>query len=714
MCRVRASVPGFLSCCVALSVVACQPTGATVTPTGPATPTATAAAEPVEPVLAARTRIFDKEGTEHTYASMFDALAGADAVFVGETHHDDVTHRIERAVLEGIAARRDGKVVLSMEMFERDVQPILDEYIAGTRAEAQMLAEARPWANYATGYRPLVESAKSIAAPVVAANLPRPLIMELSGKGKKGWEAVRKDHPTWVPQQVFAPEPEYWARVTRVLRGHFGGAGGDPTWSVQNLWDNTMGESVAIAHDAHPDATIVHVAGGFHVSHFSGTVAQFSRRRPEAKPLTVSIVPTHDLAVAAPRPDLADFVVYAESYAKGPNGGRLSVTVHSELSYRLDLPDGTPPDGKLPLLVWLADDGVAPGDAALRWRLALGGQAAVIVVDPPIPTQLPDGRLGKRWAYPSRFAKDVGPVAMGLSRLVEYATRRLPVDPARVVVAGEGNGAAVVLWTSLYEERDARQYVAISPALPHDLQVAAIPDGKPAGQTLVVDDAPDRPAMTKTAEAFDKAGAPATLRRAEGSAAQTKVVLDALGVDAPPAGSGETTTLHLRADTAAGRTWAQLWVDLARTEGRAVEISTAKPPRGAATLDEAWVRARLASGAKLPRPPAAFGGATIIVLPGRPSKVTADAWTQLVETAAKTRGRFAPLVLVREADLATEIATQADKTSNILVVPAAFAAPDDEMARLRTAAGPAPEGVNLYWLPGLGGAAAHAAANPAK
>ncbi len=667
--------------------------------------------EITEPVLVHRTRIFDAEGHEHTFASMFDALAGADAVFVGETHHDDVTHRVERAVFDGIAARREGKVVLSMEMFERDVQPILDEYVAGKRTEAQLLADARPWPNYATGYRPLVESAKTIAAPVIGANLPRPLVMQLSGKGKEGWEAAKKDHPTWVPAEVFEPAPEYWARVTRVLRGHFGGAGGDPTWSIQNLWDNTMGESVALAHDAHPDATIVHFAGGFHVSHFSGTVAQFARRRPQAKPLTVSIVPTHDLATATARPELADFVVYADSYAKGPNSGSLSVTVHSELSYRLDLPDGTAPDARLPLLVWLADDGIDDRDAALRWRLAVDGKAAVIVVEPPIPTQLPDGRLARRWAYPSRFSTDVGPVTMGLSRIIEYATRRLPIDPARVVVAGEGDGAAAVLWTALYEEEDARRYVAISPALPHDLQVAAIPDGKPSGQALVVDDAPDRPAMTAMAEGFSKAGTPATLRRAEGPDAGTTAVLDALGVASAPAPTGQPGTIHLPVDSAAGRTWARLWVALERAQGRAVEVATTKPPRDAAVFDEAWVRGHL-TDAKLPRPPAAFGGATIVVLTGRPTKATVDAWTALVDEAAKARGRFAPIALVREVDLVGEITTQAEKTANVLVVPAAFALADEDMRRLRAAVGDGPEGVNVFWLPGLGGAAVHAAATP--
>ena len=90
---------------------------------------------------------------------MLAAIARADVVFVGEQHDDPNTHRLERALLEGIARRRSD-VVVSLEMFERDVQKRLDDYLAGRVTEEDFLKEARPWPRYATDYRPLVEFAK--------------------------------------------------------------------------------------------------------------------------------------------------------------------------------------------------------------------------------------------------------------------------------------------------------------------------------------------------------------------------------------------------------------------------------------------------------------------------------------------------------------------------------------------------------------------------
>ncbi|MEQ1634664.1 MAG: ChaN family lipoprotein, partial [Planctomycetota bacterium] len=100
------------------------------------------------------------------------ALAAVDVVFLGETHLDDTTHRIELRVLEDLLRLRGNKVVLSLEMFERDVQPALDAYCKGEIDEATFLHRSRPWGNYQSDYRPLIETAKAAGIKVVAANFP--------------------------------------------------------------------------------------------------------------------------------------------------------------------------------------------------------------------------------------------------------------------------------------------------------------------------------------------------------------------------------------------------------------------------------------------------------------------------------------------------------------------------------------------------------------
>src|ERR1043166_6876074 len=90
-------------------------------------------------------RVYDTRHKRFTdFESLVATVSSADLVFVGEEHDDPATHRMEVALLEGIARRRDS-VVVALEMFERDVQPALDRYLAGAAAEEGWNRGGRPW-----------------------------------------------------------------------------------------------------------------------------------------------------------------------------------------------------------------------------------------------------------------------------------------------------------------------------------------------------------------------------------------------------------------------------------------------------------------------------------------------------------------------------------------------------------------------------------------
>ena len=68
-------------------------------------------------------RVFDTRRRTFTdFEAMLAELARADVVLVGEQHDDPNTHRLESALLQGLV-RRNVPVTVSLEMFERDVQP---------------------------------------------------------------------------------------------------------------------------------------------------------------------------------------------------------------------------------------------------------------------------------------------------------------------------------------------------------------------------------------------------------------------------------------------------------------------------------------------------------------------------------------------------------------------------------------------------------------
>ena len=100
------------------------------------------------------------------------ALLGFDVVFVGEVHDSPVAHRAELDLLSGLS-ERDPRLVLALEMFERDVQDVLDAYLKGEIPEDEFLSRSRPWPSYTDDYRPLVELAKAKGLPVVGAGADR-------------------------------------------------------------------------------------------------------------------------------------------------------------------------------------------------------------------------------------------------------------------------------------------------------------------------------------------------------------------------------------------------------------------------------------------------------------------------------------------------------------------------------------------------------------
>ncbi len=245
------------------------------------------------------------------FAALADAAAKSDVVFFGEQHDDDETHRAELALLSAIGERR-GKVVLSLEMFERDVQPVLDAYLAGRLGEAEFRAQSRPWPNYEADYRPLVELAKAKGWPVIAANVPRRLASIVSRRGLPVVDSMPASDRPFVARDLRCPKDAYYDNFVAVMGGGHGGAGGAPSatssgarsmtdlfYEAQCVKDETMAESIVTGRERAGNAAIVvHFNGAFHSDFGLGTASRVGRRIPEAKLVVVSAIPTPDPAKA--------------------------------------------------------------------------------------------------------------------------------------------------------------------------------------------------------------------------------------------------------------------------------------------------------------------------------------------------------------------------------------------------------------------------------
>ena len=262
-------------------------------------------------------RVYDtRRNAFGDFETMLAELAQADAVFVGEQHDDPNTHRLELAILEGLV-RRSVPVTVSLEMFERDVQPILDRYLAGDIPEKQFVAESRPWPRYATDYRPLVEFARARKLPVIAANVPRRMASEVSRKGLAVIEAVAADRGFAAKALECPPSGSYYDRFAAAMGGHQ--AATPNFYYAQCMKDETMGESIADAFaKTTRRITIVHVNGAFHSDFAEGAAQSATRRMPGRRIAVVTVLPVSDLDALKPAGDdlkRADFLVYTTTSA---------------------------------------------------------------------------------------------------------------------------------------------------------------------------------------------------------------------------------------------------------------------------------------------------------------------------------------------------------------------------------------------------------------
>lgn len=239
-------------------------------------------------------------------------LAEYDVVFLGEEHDLTAVHDLQLRVTRGLFELRPSLVV-SMEMFERDVQASLDAYLAGELDEEEFRARSRPWPNYDEHYRPLIEWARSAGVPVVAANVPRPVARLVTTDGAEA--ALARDH---APGELHAGRGAYRARFERTMRAMGDGdreildEALDRWFAAQCIKDEAMAESIVRAYEAAwPEAFVVHWCGKFHSDFRLGTVERLLRRRPD---LRVAVVSTRSgtldarLALPAEQRGVADFV----------------------------------------------------------------------------------------------------------------------------------------------------------------------------------------------------------------------------------------------------------------------------------------------------------------------------------------------------------------------------------------------------------------------
>ncbi len=233
-------------------------------------------------------RIYDASGNPVTFDRIVEEIGASQAVFLGENHDDSVAHALQFAIFKSTVERFGDKrkIALSMEMFERDVQIVLDEYLKNLITEKKFLDDSRPWGNYKSDYRPLVELAKEKQLSVIAANAPRRYVNMVSRLGRDSLNKIDNDGKKWLAPLPFGQSSKaYSVKFNELMGGH----GSTNILDSQTLWDATMSDSVAKYLKKHKKSLVIHLNGAFHTESRLGTVEHLLKYRPKTRVLVVTM-----------------------------------------------------------------------------------------------------------------------------------------------------------------------------------------------------------------------------------------------------------------------------------------------------------------------------------------------------------------------------------------------------------------------------------------
>lgn len=230
-----------------------------------------------------------KDAKTHSIKTMAKELSKFDVIFFGEFHDNATIHQLQAELLPLVDTKRE--LILSFEMFERDVQELLDSYLNGNIDEDKFLASSRPWGNYQTDYRPLIEYAKAKRLQVIAANVPRVYAGKMARMGAEFMDVLADDEFAWIASEPYYPDDAYKLAFFEVMGMGSSGTHGmmndalsiERLYQAQCLKDDTMAESIAKAIAAKPKARVIHYNGAFHSGSFLGTVTRLQRAMPKLK-----------------------------------------------------------------------------------------------------------------------------------------------------------------------------------------------------------------------------------------------------------------------------------------------------------------------------------------------------------------------------------------------------------------------------------------------
>lgn len=234
-------------------------------------------------------RIFNLKGKNVSYEKMYKHASESDIILFGEMHNNPICHWLQFELTNDLFNEKGESMVMGAEMFERDEQLILNEYVNNVISTSSFESQARLWPNYGTDYKPLVDFARKNKIPFVATNVPRRYASIVFREGFEGIEKLDDHTKLFFPPLPIPYDPElpgYKAMLD--MSGGMGGHSTDNFPKAQAIKDANM--AYFILENLEEGKIFIHYHGTYHSNNFEGIVWYLNQYRPDLKIMTIASV----------------------------------------------------------------------------------------------------------------------------------------------------------------------------------------------------------------------------------------------------------------------------------------------------------------------------------------------------------------------------------------------------------------------------------------
>lgn len=247
-------------------------------------------------------QFYNEKGKTVKFDKMIKDLANYDVVFIGEHHNNSINHWLQLQITKALSGKKNNQLTLGAEMFERDNQSQLNDYLSGKLDEKVLKDSMRLWQNFTTDYKPLVDFAKDKKLKFIATNIPRRYASIVAKKGLDSLNTVTDKEKSWMmklPVEVSLETPGYPEMME--MMGDHAGPNAMNLVAAQAMKDATMAES--IFKNLEKGKLFIHYNGDYHSKEFGGTVWYLKKLNPDLKIAVISIFESEDENLTLPKED---------------------------------------------------------------------------------------------------------------------------------------------------------------------------------------------------------------------------------------------------------------------------------------------------------------------------------------------------------------------------------------------------------------------------